>query len=1529
MLQASSNPTLSFTHRVAAWNALCASVDRCVDAEHNIVRESIWHDGLWFKLLQLYLEQSQYARPKSAKQLLSTLCSSWLKTNNKSKNKHRLLCALSLTGWRANDPRTKACLHALVYLLSKDVLTIDAVLHSTLAGHSDGLESTAQDNCHLYLSNLFHLASDGEVGSLVGQLVTISLDKYEKARLVNDQTVFSDKGFLSLAPIWAEPLLGLVQIDRTSIEDLRLYIFPVLFKRGLNDYRSFLELAGLGQLLADGKRNIVKNFNEDLLYAALQSGKELGLLYETEGLQCTCTTSCMLLPVRHFGRLLRSHSRSARLAGLSFLVSSHSLTRPYPDQSLRFIKQHLHMFMSDNDASFRSEVFTQMQKLTDRLRAITHTAFKRRDSDQLASEVLRSCKHFLGWLLRFLRTELRSTASYQHHISALRSLLIVVRSGLDNAVSSACLSKSATSGGSTWPFNMTILTSPIRRPLLDLLLDPFDDVRQMSFTILRVYSGIKSQGGGTPFSDELKSTIRRAEGSMLASGRADHADGVAHLWSLLYHEGRSADSSTLVFSPPVVHLLENLEHILQAARSNLHTAIHQYPLHGVLTSLRYIISSDGYSLESQDISHRLVAFLHEVWRAVHPVLCDDAPEGYTLDGADQLVEVTTKDVLSYCWRALKESSLLMATLVSRSDISNEQRLDLSELCFTQLVELRHRGAFSTVAQTWTVCCLRCADLDLEGSGNLLLLWYERIVRILSQHTITNTRRSAGIPSVICGLLIADSAGSLMTKAFDDFGVIASRPVEEMSLHESSLPQVHSLNCVKDILKNTRLGEQSERFTAASLDLAAGSLRSKAWAVRNCGLMLFRAVIDRLLGTSDTHLDGDRSTISLIPFSRHPELLRTVLNLLDASSIVDSNVNEGVFPALQLLQGMEIPPHQQSSVETAVFALTRSLSWHIRDKAARVYAAICGIEEGPTRIRQTLTAGLSSTNATHGALLSLKYLFVRHRTSRGSILPKTMPPLFIRSSRSAMGPVVAMIRPLYRQSNCPMIRAECIEIVAEWKYASSEETQSTQDAIHNAGPNGGSTQSALGSGTSQEEIFDSACLSESPIVRRSIARAFALGAYSEKDITKNLIALSKVDTNACAGLFRAITQSRLSDQLLSSMPSILASSTDMQLNCSILESVLRIADEVQTSEVHMHAIVDAISAVPAPLDLITTQRYADLWIQVQAIALDYRSIMLRDFDKTLTQDTEYFALLCCSAVSYEQESLCGSEAAVLSLSRIDHLWPYLQSLEQSTFQDLCFCVYDLLNDDDEDIRLTAAKVESKLGFLDTHNRSQEIIEPTAARSRLLRFSIKTWVNDTSFANKAFARAFGCYDDDTGSVAVRLDKAAHSDTALFAEEKQNLYIDESTEAKVWSAVILRLHPSALPARQFRQLSRWVFDGLDELVKKASGEPDGPLGWSTKPDAFVAGLQVICGAQILLHMAGAGRRLPVRPSDIRRKLAELAIFGGSGGLNDIWKQEIDRVLGRSIQQTLKSRARLLQSIARRTEVEAAMVEILYDIR
>ena len=63
------------------------------------------------------------------------------------------------------------------------------------------------------------------------------------------------------------------------------------------------------------------------------------------------------------------------------------------------------------------------------------------------------------------------------------------------------------------------------------------------------------------------------------------------------------------------------------------------------------------------------------------------------------------------------------TTLDQTLLSSQQLRRLGDLTFTQLAELRHRGAFSTVAQTFVVCCTR-SNSGADGLSQTLEDWYK-------------------------------------------------------------------------------------------------------------------------------------------------------------------------------------------------------------------------------------------------------------------------------------------------------------------------------------------------------------------------------------------------------------------------------------------------------------------------------------------------------------------------------------------------------------------------------------------------------------------------------------------------------------------------------------------------------------------------------------------------------------------------------------------------------------------------------------
>jgi len=169
-------------------------------------------------------------------------------------------------------------------------------------------------------------------------------------------------------------------------------------------------------------------------------------------------------------------------------------------------------------------------------------------------------------------------------------------------------------------------------------------------------------------------------------------------------------------------------------------------------------------------------------------------------------------------------------------------MEAGDLCFTQLAELRHRGAFSTVAQTFAAVCQQCSISRTDATRQLTRRWYQASQSVKRKlMTSTNevkstlclinekgsviTRRSAGIPALIVGVLMADPSNHMFTTAMEDLQGIAKFQSRELDDQVTHSPQVHALNCLKLILNTPKLAARSDQHILQILEVASTCLGS--------------------------------------------------------------------------------------------------------------------------------------------------------------------------------------------------------------------------------------------------------------------------------------------------------------------------------------------------------------------------------------------------------------------------------------------------------------------------------------------------------------------------------------------------------------------------------------------------------------------------------------------------------------------------------------------------------------------------------
>lgn len=317
---------------------------------------------------------------------------------------------------------------------------------------------------------------------------------------------------------------------------------------------------------------------------------------------------------QHISHSLLLHvSSSVKIAALKLFIHSTSSTKPLTHDVLLALQQNLPLFHGETDSRARNEFVSVIKKLFSRLQGIIPRLFRVQDESPIDSEsslaltnskgsgLLEDHVGFLQWYIRFLHGELQPVAPYQRHISALRIMHHLSVSGMHRYLQHGRVNHAAPVGKEE--AHNDFYDPSLLRLLLDLVVDPFDDVRSAAAALLQAvpkktlvdFSSTPSDkhlGAHQRHGDgewEMSLALERAEALMRQTGRADYADGVGRLHDVLY------GSHGLAVAPADSHreratileeLVKHLENDIQLAQHDLQQAILSAPLHGHLIALR-------------------------------------------------------------------------------------------------------------------------------------------------------------------------------------------------------------------------------------------------------------------------------------------------------------------------------------------------------------------------------------------------------------------------------------------------------------------------------------------------------------------------------------------------------------------------------------------------------------------------------------------------------------------------------------------------------------------------------------------------------------------------------------------------------------------------------------------------------------------------------------------------------------------------------------------------------------------------------
>lgn len=326
------------------------------------------------------------------------------------------------------------------------------------------------------------------------------------------------------------------------------------------------------------------------------------------------------LPTHLLEVLLCHRSHEARASGLSILVASPSTTKPYASETLRLLRKHLPSFHEDVDPKVRYDLLGHTRHMTRRLRNslstleresartgkvkaktiasesarlnTTNEQMNPTENQHIAEEVeldspteaLRNYHNFIEWYLNFLKAEIAPTVSYQRRITSLKAMKHFLTSQLIIGGER----------GVTPPPVSLLVDDTWFRSVLDLVMDPYDDVRETAASLIAELQ-LRHTTTGPPMQiknmpspplEEIRAFCQRATGLALKTARADHCDGAARSQELLFRWISSYEKEVSVLKAIIVSLDEKLA----AAERDLAAAVLQAPVHGDFASLRLVQS---------------------------------------------------------------------------------------------------------------------------------------------------------------------------------------------------------------------------------------------------------------------------------------------------------------------------------------------------------------------------------------------------------------------------------------------------------------------------------------------------------------------------------------------------------------------------------------------------------------------------------------------------------------------------------------------------------------------------------------------------------------------------------------------------------------------------------------------------------------------------------------------------------------------------------------------------------------------------
>lgn len=650
---------------------------------------------------------------------------------------------------------------------------------------------------------------------------------------------------------------------------------------------------------------------------------------------------------------------------LTFSKKKSKMIQPYV---LTTVKSHLHNFLLDVsletrnhfESSFKSFILRIRDSCFSLQRSVTKlqkaNKFPQEQQDKLKQ--LDQYKQFIVWLFQYLKTELVPGIQYQRCLMSLNLISILIDSGVDSFIAAKDVDKENIR---SWPFNLIILNDlTLLRLLIDNLISPVNDIRRTVKSLLS-----QSYNSNLIVKDTLHSMINEETLSKKAIQNMNayqNTEAGATIEKFLFDI--SDNQLKLINDQLILLQLENDK----TNKNPLDNVVNN--ISGYYISLTMFFDSlDIKACPKEEIEGILETLLGEIinnWNISKELTCHDSSEGLLPEKYLQS-PISDQIITSYAFRTVKEMSKLLEIIINKYTLSPEQLLQVGDLLISQLFTIRHSGCFYAVLPTFRALCIKCRHTMPEQ----LKKWLDEILETLEVKTQHITRRSGGLPFLITNILATETSKDRpeLKYCFDKFLTILNTVSNMEHQDKLDLPQITAFNCIKAIFVEAKLSEACSPYFPIALEYSLKYFKSDIWALRNCSLMLFTSLQNRIFGKIGKNISAR------LFFTKYEGIDEMLLQIL-RNSIENDNEKktdmESTILVLSILMCLKQTPGY-NGLDPFIVEVVKCLenkNWKIRDMAARTISGL--VDDTHVDMLPLMEeCSVQNQNKLHGHLLAMK------------------------------------------------------------------------------------------------------------------------------------------------------------------------------------------------------------------------------------------------------------------------------------------------------------------------------------------------------------------------------------------------------------------------------------------------------------------------------------------------------------------------------------------------------------------------------